>query len=81
MAQVPFHLVISKVDELLYEDEATSVNLPGMEGEFTVLAHHEPLISLLKKGVIKVEKNEVQKKFEIKGGLCEVHKNQVTILV
>lgn len=81
MSQSVFHLVISKVDELLYEDEATSVNLPGTEGEFTVLAHHEPIISLLKKGVIKVESHDLQKKFEIDGGLCEVHNNAVTILV
>jgi F-type H+-transporting ATPase subunit epsilon len=81
MSAPKFNLVISKVNQLLFEGEAMSVNLPGAEGEFTVLAHHEPIISMLKKGTIKVFDGNGLNEFEIATGLCEVHNNLVTILV
>jgi F-type H+-transporting ATPase subunit epsilon len=81
MTAPKFNLVISKVNQLLFEGEAISVNLPGAEGEFTVLAHHEPIISMLKEGTIKILDGNDSKEFEIASGLCEVHNNLVTILV
>lgn len=76
-----FNLVVSKVDRLLFSGEATSINLPGTEGEFTVLSNHEPLISMLKQGTIKIETPEKHREFDVKNGVCEVHKNTVTILI
>ena len=45
-----FHLTIAKVGENLFDGEAVSATLPGAAGVFTVLAHHEPLVSELKAG-------------------------------
>ena len=76
-----FKLTISKVNEFLFTGEANSVTLPGTEGELTLLAHHEPLITLLKKGTITVREGGDVKEFQIQKGLCETSHGQVTILV
>ncbi len=69
------------MNELLFTGEAISVTLPGTEGELTLLAHHEPLITLLKKGTITVRDGGDSKEFQIEKGLCETSHGQVTVLV
>jgi len=77
------HITISKVDGILFNGEATSVTVPTVDGEITVLAHHEALIALLKKGIIKVTgaENIESLHIEITGGLFEMSNNKATILV
>ena len=77
----PFRLTISKVDELLFGGEALSVTLPGTEGELTLLAHHEPLITLLGRGTITVHTEAEVREFRIERGVCETSHGQVTVLV
>lgn len=73
-------VVIAKVDQVLYDGEAQSVTVPGAAGEMTVLGHHEPLITTLKKGVVTV-RGEEEKTFEIDGGVFEVNSNGATVLL
>jgi F-type H+-transporting ATPase subunit epsilon len=79
--QHTFKLTISKVNEQLFSGEALSVNVPGTEGEMTILANHEPLITMLKKGVITVRTDMELKTFTIEKGLLETSNGQVTVLV
>lgn len=82
MATLPtFTLTISRVDEQLFNGPSHSVTIPGAKGELTILAHHEPIIFLLKKGIITVRTEEGEQKFPIERGMCEVSNNQVTVLV
>lgn len=76
-----FKLTISKVNEQLFSGDALSVNVPGTEGEMTILANHEPLITILKNGVITVQTNIESKSFTIEKGLLETSNGQVTVLV
>src|SRR5215510_14365320 len=39
-------------ERMLLSEDATQVVVPGVEGEFTVLAGHAPLVSALRPGVI-----------------------------
>jgi F-type H+-transporting ATPase subunit epsilon len=74
-------LEIIKPGKKLYEGEAKSVVVPDVEGRLGVLNRHAPMISALKKGVIKVtESNGQVQKFEINGGVIEVLNNNVVIL-
>ena len=79
--QTTFKLTISKVSELLFSGEAISVTVPGSEGELTLLARHEHLITMLKAGTITVRDGEVTKQFTIEKGMLETSNGQVTILV
>lgn len=76
-----FTATISKVDGPLFSGTAHSMTLPAVEGEMTILANHEPLISMLKKGTITVRDSEGEKTFSIEKGLLETSNGQVTVLV
>ena len=69
-------------DNVLYAGENVYlVQLPGVEGSFEIMNHHAPLISVLKKGKVKVEvKGENPLFFEVNGGVIEVLDNHVLIL-
>ena len=77
-----FHLVVASVGETKFDGQAISATLPGASGEFTVLAHHEPVVSILKKGTVTVkEAQDGQKKFEIESGVIEVSNNRAIVLL
>lgn len=65
----------------LFQGEATSVNLPGKVGAFTILENHAPIVSTLDKGVITITNKEEISEVEIVSGFVEVHDNEVTICV
>jgi F-type H+-transporting ATPase subunit epsilon len=69
-------------DNVLYTgDNVYLVQLPGFDGSFEVMNHHAPLISILRKGKIKVEnKGENPIFFDVNGGVIEVLENHVLIL-
>jgi F-type H+-transporting ATPase subunit epsilon len=75
-------LDITTPDSVLFSsDQVTLVQLPGIDGSFEVLDNHAPLISVLKKGKVKVVvKEEKPQFFEIKGGVIEVLHNKVLVL-
>jgi F-type H+-transporting ATPase subunit epsilon len=77
------HVVIAKVDEVLFEGEAHNMTVPGTEGEMTLLGHHEPLISTLKPGTITVrlDDNSVPREFKIDGGVLEVRSDGATVIL
>lgn len=77
-----FSLTLTKVDMPLFAGQVVSVSVPGTEGDMTILAHHEPLVSLLKAGTISVNAGgEKEESYPIDGGVLEVSNNQVTILL
>ena len=76
-----FTLRIAHVSDSLFDGEAVSVTIPGVEGELTLLAKHEPIITLMKKGKVTVRKEEGEEVFEVEGGVVEASSNQVTILL
>lgn len=77
------HIVIAKVDEVLFEGEAYSLTVPATEGEMTVLGHHEPLITTLKAGEAQVRlgRGTELKVFKIEGGVLEVRADGATVIL
>jgi len=77
-----FHLVIASVGETRFDGPATSATFPGSDGELTVLAHHEPLVTTLAKGTITVrDASRDKKEFPIESGVLEVSKNRAVVLL
>ena len=75
------NLEIITPDKSVYTGEVSLVQLPGIDGSFEVLENHAPLISVLKKGKIKIKDSKGQEQFfEVNGGVIEVLKNKVLIL-
>ncbi|MDB5225467.1 MAG: atpC [Candidatus Adlerbacteria bacterium] len=77
------HLVIAKVGESLFDGEAYSLTAPGTAGEMTVLGHHEPLITTLKAGDLRVHlvQGDEPKVFPITGGVLEIRSDGATVIL
>ena len=68
-------------DQVLFEDEAISVSLPGTDGRFQLLNLHAAMVSSLAKGEVIIEGKDNQKHtFKINGGILEVLNNKAIIL-
>lgn len=74
-------LEITTPDQTLFKGEVELVQLPGIDGSFEILDNHAPMISVLKKGYIKIiiEKDE-EDYYEVKGGVVEVVEDRVLVL-
>ena len=82
MSANTFHLTIASVGETRFDGAAVSATLPGTAGEFTILAHHEPIVTTLKSGIITVRVTEGEsKKFEIESGVLECSGSRVVVLL
>jgi F-type H+-transporting ATPase subunit epsilon len=68
-------------DKKIFEGEIKSVRVPGKKGSFQVLKDHAPIISTLENGsVIMVDQENIEKIFEISGGVIEVKANKIILL-
>ena len=73
--------IVTPDTTLFAEDQVRLVQLPGIDGSFEVMDQHSPLVSVLKKGKVKVEMNNKKSLFfDINGGVIEVLHNHVMIL-
>ena len=52
-----FHLELVAPDKLTFSGEVDQVDVPGLEGDFGVLADHAPTVSLLRPGILTVYAN------------------------
>jgi F-type H+-transporting ATPase subunit epsilon len=90
-------LEIVSPESKLFSGEITAVSVPGVDGNFQILNNHAPIVSLLKKGTLKIESSkfdfskEANTKFtkindqnytlEIESGTLEMKDNKVIVLV
>lgn len=67
---------------MIFDGKAVSVTLPGEEGEFGVLPHHAALTTLLKAGVVDIEKeNKNVESIVVNWGVVQVNEAKVVVLV
>src|SRR3984885_5765821 len=65
----PFELVAP--EKLIFAGEVEAVVVPGTEGEFTVLKDHAPLMSMLRPGVIEIDRGATKKtNLSVSGGFA-----------
>lgn len=75
-------LTISRVDGPLFDGGVISVTVPGSEGEMTLMAGHESLMTALKAGTITLKTADgTAKEFAIDAGTLEVSANHASVLV
>ena len=69
-------------EKSLFSGDIYLVKVPGEKGSFEVLNNHEPIISNLIEGKIKIITKEGKELFyDIKKGFIEVKNNKINILV
>jgi F-type H+-transporting ATPase subunit epsilon len=75
-------LTIARVDGPVFDGEVVSVTLPGTEGEMTIMADHEPLVSALKAGKVTVRPATGDAtSYDLQNGTVEVRDNHATVLI
>lgn len=76
-----FHFDFVGPERTLYSGEVEAVQLPGSEGEMTVLPGHAPVLTTLKVGVITVqERSGSGKRIYVQGGFADIGPTSVTVL-
>ena len=77
-----FHLEIRTPEKQIYDGDVTSVNAPGVEGNFQILYGHIPFLTALDVGEIRVnESSDTQRSMATSGGVFEVLRTGVIVLV
>lgn len=59
---------------------ATSVQIPGMSGDFTAMPNHAPFLTTLRPGVVRVVAGAETMEFVVTGGFAEVSPEATSIL-
>jgi F-type H+-transporting ATPase subunit epsilon len=75
-----FLLNLVSPESLLFADQVNQVDLPGVEGDFGVLAGHAPIVAVLRPGIVTAITGSVSDKFVVLGGLAEFSQEELTIL-
>ena len=78
MATLHFELV--SPEKLLFSCEVNQVDVPGIEGDFGVLAGHAPYVSTLRPGILTVHAAGDEQKIVVLGGFAEVSDKGLTVL-
>lgn len=60
--------------------DARSAQIPGMEGDFTAMPQHAPLVSTLRPGLVTVVSAEGETQYFVTGGFAEVTGEATTVL-
>jgi F-type H+-transporting ATPase subunit epsilon len=74
-----FQVSLVSPEKVLFSDQVDQVDLPGVEGDFGVLAGHAPIVALLRPGIVTIKSGTVRDRFVVLGGLAEFSQ-ELTIL-
>lgn len=78
MAHIQFKIVTP--ERVVFEDTVDAIILPTVEGEITILPHHIPIVSLLKAGVLRIQKGKEETPLAVSSGVIEVDGERVVVL-
>jgi F-type H+-transporting ATPase subunit epsilon len=77
----PFDFELVSPERLLLSEKATEVIVPGMDGQFTVMANHAPLMSTIKPGVVEAKlASGGERRIFVRGGFADVSPSGFMIL-
>lgn len=80
MLEFEFHLL--SINQTLCKEKVSMVVLPGVEGDFGIMAKHTPMISRLKAGTITLYRaGDIYKTFDIESGYIRVDSKECVALV
>jgi F-type H+-transporting ATPase subunit epsilon len=79
MAQT-FTFELVSPEKVLLAGEAEQVQLPGAEGDMTILPGHSPLISTLRPGVIDVLLGGTRSRIYVRQAFAQVEPDRLTVL-
>ena len=76
-----FKLEVISPEKIIFSNNVTMVTLPSYEGDMSVLKHHISIITFLRPGIIKIQKNDVSvEEFFVQDGIVEYFNDSLVIL-
>jgi F-type H+-transporting ATPase subunit epsilon len=75
-----FHFDLVSPEKLAFSGEVDQVDVPGVEGDFGVLAGHAPVVAAIRPGILVVTTAGKHEKIIVLGGLAEVSDKGLTVL-
>jgi F-type H+-transporting ATPase subunit epsilon len=75
-----FHFDLVSPEKLAFSGAVDQVDVPGLEGDFGVLAGHAPVVAALRPGILTIITGGVRQKVIVLGGLAEVSEKGLTVL-
>ena len=78
MATIQFDLV--SPERKLASLEASEVQIPGSDGDFTAMAEHAPVLTTLKPGLLSVKVGNDLMEYIVTGGFVEISGSNASVL-
>ena len=76
-----FKFEIINPEKIIFSDKANMVTIPSYEGDMSLLKNHISIITFLRPGIIKVQKNEENfEDFFVQEGIVEYFKDSLIVL-
>ena len=76
-----FNLEIISPEKIIFSDKTTIVTLPSYEGDMSVLKYHISIITFLRPGIIKIQKNDGNfEEFFVQDGIIEYTNDSLVVL-
>ena len=76
-----FKFEIISPEKIIFSDNAIMVTLPSYEGDMSVLKHHISIITFLRPGIIKLQKNDGNfEEFFVQDGTVEYFNDSLVAL-
>ena len=78
MATIQFDLV--SPERKLASVEASEIQIPGADGDFTVMAEHAPMLTTLRPGLLSVKTDSDVTEYVVTGGFVEISGKNASVL-
>ena len=75
-----FHFDLVSPEKLAFSGDVEQVDVPGVEGDFGVLAGHAPVVAAVRPGILTITSGDTHQKIIVLGGLAEVSEKGLTVL-
>ena len=75
-----FHFNLVSPEKLAFSGEVDQVDVPGVEGDFGVLAGHAPVVAAVRPGILTITSGGTHQKVIVLGGLAEMNEKGLTVL-
>ncbi len=64
----------------LASGQATAVQIPGTDGDFTAMPNHAPTIATIRPGIVTVQASTGEEKYVVTGGFAEISPEGASVL-
>ncbi len=75
-----FRLEIVTAEKVGFAEDVAMLTAWGSEGQFTILPHHAPFMTILQPGELVIKKDDTKQVLALLGGFLEVRHDKVIIL-